>query len=364
MCGVVMTSTCGSENLRAPPSAVRSSRDLGVAEVHLGVGLLELLKHGKLVLLVRGRQPGLLLPLVVHHLLDHATGLAVQVAELGVLRLNLAGVHLLVRRHNVRPPLHLVDLFQLDHNLAAVREDPGALVREATLGEVAVNDHGLPLEPHLERLNPNIHNTVTALVPSRRRAWKRDPELNVLKRLGPRVVLEGAAVASVRHELALGLLVVLVCFARLRQRLARLAQPDHRRSLGLGRRCSGSLLLWCLLRDVCHHLLVVLHLDDLRLILWRRRGPLAVFFFLPLPRSIHLLLCDSPVLSELLQHHLLGGAVHGSGVEVGLPTEKVEEDVKQLFDSALERLRQAEEHPIVPFVCHGSEQGDFSKLAF
>lgn len=118
----------------------------------------------------------LLLPLVVHHLLDHATGLAVQVAELGVLRLNLAGVHLLVRRHNVRPPLHLVDLFQLDHNLAAVREDPGALVREATLGEVAVNDHGLPLEPHLERLNPNIHNTVTALVPAQS---KSSPSANL-----------------------------------------------------------------------------------------------------------------------------------------------------------------------------------------
>ena len=62
------------------------------------------------LLVIAGGQSHLLLPLVVHHLLDHAARLTVQVRELGGLRLHLARVDLRVRLDQPAPPLHLVHL--------------------------------------------------------------------------------------------------------------------------------------------------------------------------------------------------------------------------------------------------------------
>jgi hypothetical protein len=53
------------------------------------MSFLEFLQHFQLFLLVAGGFAHLLLPLIVHHLLHHATGLAVQVTQLAVLGLDL-----------------------------------------------------------------------------------------------------------------------------------------------------------------------------------------------------------------------------------------------------------------------------------
>lgn len=53
--------------------------NLGVAKVHLRVLILELLEDIYLLLLVRRGEALLLLPLVEHHLLDHAPRVTVEV---------------------------------------------------------------------------------------------------------------------------------------------------------------------------------------------------------------------------------------------------------------------------------------------
>ena len=54
---------------------------------------LELLQEVLLLLLITSGLASLLLALVIHHLLDHGAGLAVQVAELTVLWLDLGCVN-------------------------------------------------------------------------------------------------------------------------------------------------------------------------------------------------------------------------------------------------------------------------------
>lgn len=96
-----------------------SSSHLDIGKVHLRVLRLELLQDVELLLLVARGLACLLLPLVEHHLLDHAACLAVEIAQLAVLRLDLAGVDLGGRGDDVRPPLHLVDLVEVDLNVLA-----------------------------------------------------------------------------------------------------------------------------------------------------------------------------------------------------------------------------------------------------
>ena len=103
----------------------------------------ELLERIILLLFLTSRFPLPLHLLVVHHLLDHAAGLAVQVAQLGVLGLDLGHVDLGRRRHHVRPPFRLVLLVQVDRDLLARGgrgrlQRPGAFVREDGAGEVAL----------------------------------------------------------------------------------------------------------------------------------------------------------------------------------------------------------------------------------
>lgn len=104
--------------------------------------LLELFQDIQLALLVARRLPQLLLPLVVHHLLDHAPRLAVQVAQLAVLGLDLGRVEEVggIGRDG-GPPLLLVGFVEVDGNIFARRgglERPGGfgganLVGEGTL---------------------------------------------------------------------------------------------------------------------------------------------------------------------------------------------------------------------------------------
>lgn len=76
-------------------------------------------KHLLLLLLIRARKAHLLLFLVVHHLLDHRSGVAVEVAELAVLRGNFGGVDLGSGLDDVGPPFHLVDLVEVDGEFLA-----------------------------------------------------------------------------------------------------------------------------------------------------------------------------------------------------------------------------------------------------
>lgn len=104
--------------------------------------LLELLQDIRLLLVIRRRQPLLLLALVVHHLLDHAPGLAVELAQLRVLGLDLGHVDFWGGRYHVRPPLKLVLLVQVDlDGLGAVGrggQSPGRLFGADYVGEVAL----------------------------------------------------------------------------------------------------------------------------------------------------------------------------------------------------------------------------------
>ena len=80
---------------------------------------LKLLQQVHLLLLIARRLAHLLLPLVPHHLLHHAAGIAVQVAQLAVLWCDFGGVDLGCRGDDVRPPFHLVDFVEVDVQLFA-----------------------------------------------------------------------------------------------------------------------------------------------------------------------------------------------------------------------------------------------------
>lgn len=75
---------------------------------------LELLQDIHLLLLIRRRQPLLLLVLIKHHLLHHSSGLTVKVRQVRVLGLDLSHVDHWGTGDDVRPPLHLVDLVEVD----------------------------------------------------------------------------------------------------------------------------------------------------------------------------------------------------------------------------------------------------------
>lgn len=104
--------------------------------------LLEFLEDIHLLLLVRGRQASLLLSLVKHHLLNHAPGLAVEIGELGVFGLDLGDVDGGCAGNDVCPPLHLVDLVEVDfYALGAVGvggQGPSRVVDADRMGEIAL----------------------------------------------------------------------------------------------------------------------------------------------------------------------------------------------------------------------------------
>lgn len=75
---------------------------------------LKLPQQLRLFLLIARRQTSLLLALVIHHLLDHASRIAVKVPKLRVLRLDLGDVDLWCRGDDVRPPFHLVHFVEVD----------------------------------------------------------------------------------------------------------------------------------------------------------------------------------------------------------------------------------------------------------
>jgi hypothetical protein len=140
-CEVIHGLSQPSANRHAHDADVPSSSHLDIGKVHLRVLLLELVEDVELLLLVARGLAGLLLALVVHHLLDHPPCLAVEVAELAVLGLDLAGVDLGSRGDDVRPPLHLVLLVQVDLEVLAGgggSEGPGGVVDADAVGQLAL----------------------------------------------------------------------------------------------------------------------------------------------------------------------------------------------------------------------------------
>jgi hypothetical protein len=114
---------------------------------------LELVEHVKLLLLVTGRKSHLLLSLIVHHLLNHSSGLTVEVAEVGVLGVDLGGVDGGVVGKDVGPPLHLVGLLEVDLNGLLVLDRPGAFVETDGLGELSLRFRQQSLEYQPETAN-------------------------------------------------------------------------------------------------------------------------------------------------------------------------------------------------------------------
>ena len=120
--------------------------DLGIAKVHLGMLCLELLEDVHLLLLIRRGQALLLLALVVHHLLDHAARLAVEIGQLGGLGLDLGDVDLGRVGDDMRPPLHLVGLVEMDLDslgtIGVAREGPGRVFDVDIVGGLALLRRG------------------------------------------------------------------------------------------------------------------------------------------------------------------------------------------------------------------------------
>ena len=102
----------------------------------------KLLQHLKLFTLLARRQPHLLLSLIIHHFLHHAPCLPIQISQLAILGLYLAGVDMTGRvGGDGGPPLHFVHFVEVDADVFASRrglEGPSAFggmdfVRKGTL---------------------------------------------------------------------------------------------------------------------------------------------------------------------------------------------------------------------------------------
>lgn len=109
---------------------------------------LKLLQDLPLPLLITRQPAHLLLPLIIHHLLDHGPRLAIQIAQLGRLRRDLAHINLGRGRHNMRPPFYLVDFVEVQGNffsggLGCCFEGPAGFVYDDGVGEFALSNHSI-----------------------------------------------------------------------------------------------------------------------------------------------------------------------------------------------------------------------------
>ena len=107
--------------------------------------LLKLLQHLHFLLILTRWLPHLLLPLIIHHLLDHAPRLAIQVTQLAILRLDLAGIDRWGVGDDVRPPFHLVDFVEVQGDFFAGGsgfERPCGLVGFDFFWEIALKGRG------------------------------------------------------------------------------------------------------------------------------------------------------------------------------------------------------------------------------
>lgn len=109
-----------------------------LAEVHLRVLLHELLQHVLFLLFLTCRLPLPFHLLIIHHLLDHASRLTIQIAQFRVLRLDLCNIYLGCGCHNVCPPFGFVLLVKVDGDFFARGsrfKGPGAFVEHNRVGK-------------------------------------------------------------------------------------------------------------------------------------------------------------------------------------------------------------------------------------
>lgn len=113
----------------------------------------ELLEYVLLLLLLAVRLPLPLHLLIIHHLLDHAPRLAIQVAQLAVLRCDLRGVDFGRVGYDVCPPVRPGRLLQVNADVFAGLcglERPRAVVGEDGVGCVAVDEGFLAFDGDFE----------------------------------------------------------------------------------------------------------------------------------------------------------------------------------------------------------------------
>lgn len=86
-------------------ASIPASTHLDVREVHFGMLGHELLEHILLLLFVTRRLALSLHLLIIHHFLNHAPSVTVQIGEFGVFGRDLCRVNLGSGRDNMRPPM-------------------------------------------------------------------------------------------------------------------------------------------------------------------------------------------------------------------------------------------------------------------
>lgn len=105
---------------------------------------LELLQQVHLLLLITAESTGLFLSLVIHHLLDHGTSLAIQITQARILGHDLGDINLGCSSHDMRPPLHLVDLIEVNVDFLSGRggsslQSPGRFIDTDSVGEITLS---------------------------------------------------------------------------------------------------------------------------------------------------------------------------------------------------------------------------------
>jgi hypothetical protein len=102
----------------------------------------KLLQHVLLLLLIASGLSHLLLPLVIHHFLNHASSLSIKVTQSAVFRLNLGNINLRRRCYDVGPPFHFIHFVEVYFNNLCSGgrscESPGGLVDSDLVGKVTL----------------------------------------------------------------------------------------------------------------------------------------------------------------------------------------------------------------------------------
>lgn len=166
---------------------------------------LELLESLLLFELIGSWLAHLSLLVVEHHLLHHTSRLAVQIAELAVLRLYLFGVDLGVMSEDVLPPLHLVSLLEVNLYSLLVLEGPCAIFELDLLAELTGQDGFLSLESDAELLLLEDDGEIATA----RALGNGDEDVNVSKLLLP-CVWEGGLLCGLAIAISLVLCVALL----------------------------------------------------------------------------------------------------------------------------------------------------------
>lgn len=144
--------------------------ELGTREVELGVILLELVEHFGFFLFIAGGQPLSFLALIVHHFFDHGSSFAIEVGEFACVGFDAGDVDFGLTFEGGRPPVLLVDLIEVDGDLAIGGvDDPGGFVHTYGVRQVALDGGLLPLHTDAQAARRNAHIAIARLQPRAQR---------------------------------------------------------------------------------------------------------------------------------------------------------------------------------------------------